>query len=83
MRRKSHAAPVYACVHERIHPEQIAIRDMTRAFVQREVIPFAPAWDREERVPLDTVLKLGALGLFGVCAPAEWTAPARTSSPTC
>jgi alkylation response protein AidB-like acyl-CoA dehydrogenase len=53
-------------------PEQIALRDMTRAFVQREVIPFAPAWDREERVPLDTVLKLGALGLFGVCAPAEF-----------
>ena len=23
-------------------------------------------------MPLDTVLKLGALGLFGVCAPAEW-----------
>jgi alkylation response protein AidB-like acyl-CoA dehydrogenase len=53
-------------------PEQIALRDMTRAFVQREVIPFAPAWDREEKVPLDTVLQLGALGLFGVCAPAEW-----------
>ena len=53
-------------------PEQIALRDMTRAFVQREVIPFAPGWDREERVPLDTVLKLGALGMFGVCAPTEW-----------
>ncbi|CAN5313458.1 acyl-CoA dehydrogenase family protein [soil metagenome] len=52
--------------------EQLAIRDTTRAFVQREVIPFAPAWDREERVPLDTVLKLGALGLFGVCAPADF-----------
>lgn len=52
--------------------EQLALRDMTRAFVQREVIPFAPAWDREERVPLDTVLKLGALGLFGVCAPADF-----------
>src|SRR6188768_2035466 len=53
-------------------PEQIALRDMTRAFVQREVIPFAPGWDQQEKVPLDTVLKLGALGLFGVCAPAEW-----------
>lgn len=52
--------------------EQIALRDMTRAFVQREVMPFAAEWDREERVPLDTVLKLGALGLFGVCAPPEW-----------
>ena len=40
--------------------------------MRREVIPFAAQWDRDETVPLDTVLKLGALGLFGVCAPAEW-----------
>ncbi len=52
--------------------EQVALRDMTRAFVQREVIPFAAVWDRDERVPLDTVLRLGALGLFGVCAPTDW-----------
>ncbi|MBN9089211.1 MAG: acyl-CoA dehydrogenase family protein [Reyranella sp.] len=52
--------------------EQIAIRDTTRAFVQREVIPYAAEWDREARVPIDTVMKLGALGLFGVCAPVEW-----------
>lgn len=26
--------------------EQIAIRDMTRDFVRREVIPFAAEWDR-------------------------------------
>ena len=52
--------------------EQTAIRDTTRAFVQREVIPLAAEWDREARVPIDTVMKLGALGLFGVCAPVEW-----------
>jgi butyryl-CoA dehydrogenase len=53
-------------------PEQIAIRDMTRDFVRREIIPFAAQWDRDETVPLATVLRLGKLGLFGVCAPAEW-----------
>ena len=52
--------------------EQIAIRDMTRDFVRREIIPFAAQWDRDETVPLATVLRLGKLGLFGVCAPAEW-----------
>src|SRR3954467_3243303 len=52
--------------------EQIAIRDMTRDFVRREIAPFAAQWDRDETVPLDTVLRLGKLGLFGVCAPAEW-----------
>jgi len=52
--------------------EQIAIRDMTREFVQKEVTPFAADWDRNETVPLPTVFKIGALGLFGVCIPAEW-----------
>ncbi len=53
-------------------PEQIAIRDTTRAFVQREISPHAAQWDRDETVPLDTVLRLGKLGLFGVCAPTEY-----------
>jgi hypothetical protein len=52
--------------------EQIAIRDMTRELVRKEVIPFAADWDRAETVPLDTVFKIGALGLFGVSIPAEW-----------
>ncbi len=52
--------------------EQIAIRDMTREFVQKEVAPFAAAWDRTATVPLDTVRRIGALGLFGVCIPTEW-----------
>jgi len=51
--------------------EQIAIRDMTREFVRREVIPNAAQWDRDETVPVDTVRRLGELGLFGVCIPAE------------
>jgi alkylation response protein AidB-like acyl-CoA dehydrogenase len=52
--------------------EQIAIRNMTREFVRREIAPFAAEWDRTETVPLDTVHKIGALGLFGVCVPKEW-----------
>jgi alkylation response protein AidB-like acyl-CoA dehydrogenase len=52
--------------------EQIAIRNMTREFVRREIAPFAAEWDRSETVPLDTVYKIGALGLFGVCIPKEW-----------
>ena len=52
--------------------EQIAIRDMTRDFVRKEILPFAADWDRTATVPVDTVLRIGALGLFGVCVPAEW-----------
>lgn len=52
--------------------EQHAIRDMTREFVQKEVTPFAAEWDRTATVPLDTLRRIGALGLFGVCVPTEW-----------
>ena len=52
--------------------DQMAIRDMTREFVRREVVPFAAEWDRTETVPIDTVRRAGQLGLFGVWIPAEW-----------
>lgn len=52
--------------------EQLAIRDTTRDFVRKEIIPFAAEWDRTETVPLETVRKLGKLGLYGVNVPAEW-----------
>ena len=52
--------------------EQVAIRDMTRDFVAKEITPFAAEWDRTETVPLDTVYRIGALGLFGVTMPQEW-----------
>jgi butyryl-CoA dehydrogenase len=52
--------------------EQIAIRDMTRDFVRKEITPFAAEWDRAETVPLEPVPKIGALGLFGVWIPSEW-----------
>ena len=52
--------------------DQIAIRDMTRAFVGNEVAPFAAEWDRTETMSPEAVRKAGELGLFGVCMPSEW-----------
>src|SRR5919197_584120 len=52
--------------------EQAAIRDLTRDFVRKEIAPFAAEWDRTGTVPLDTLRKAGALGLFGLAVPAEW-----------
>jgi alkylation response protein AidB-like acyl-CoA dehydrogenase len=52
--------------------EQVAIRDMTRDVVRKEIAPHAAEWDRTETVPLETVYRLGALGLFGVTIPTEW-----------
>lgn len=55
-----------------LSPEQLAMRDMARNFTRAEITPFASGWDRTETVPLDTVYKLGSLGLFGIAIPAEW-----------
>jgi alkylation response protein AidB-like acyl-CoA dehydrogenase len=52
--------------------DQTAIRDMTRAFVQKEVAPFAAEWDRAETMSPEAARKAGGLGLFGVCMPADW-----------
>jgi butyryl-CoA dehydrogenase len=52
--------------------DQMAIRDMAREFVRREVAPFAAEWDRTGTVPIGTVRRAGQLGLFGVWVPTEW-----------
>ncbi|NKB58036.1 MAG: acyl-CoA dehydrogenase [Alphaproteobacteria bacterium] len=52
--------------------DQIAIRDMTRDFIQKEVAPFAAEWDRLATVPKEVVRKAGALGLFGVTMPTDY-----------
>jgi alkylation response protein AidB-like acyl-CoA dehydrogenase len=53
--------------------DQCAIRDLTRDFVRREIVPFAPEWDRAVTVPVATVRRAGELGLFGMAVPAEWS----------
>lgn len=53
-------------------PDHLAIRDTVRDVVRREVIPFTAKWDRASFVPVDVVLRLGGLGLFGICVPTEW-----------
>src|SRR5256885_13451137 len=60
------------CRVRRFSDEQRSIRDATRDFVRKEIAPFAAEWDRTATVPLETVRRAGALGLFGVCVPAEW-----------
>ncbi len=52
--------------------DQLAIRDMTRTFVRKEIIPFAAEWDRNAAIDPNAVRKAGELGLFGVAIPSEW-----------
>ena len=52
--------------------DQIAIRHMTRAFVRKDVAPFAAEWDRTETMSPTAIRTAGELGLFGICVPAQW-----------
>jgi butyryl-CoA dehydrogenase len=53
-------------------PEHRALRRMIREFVENEVAPIAAEIDRTHRVPLETMRKLGQVGLLGVCFPQEY-----------
>jgi alkylation response protein AidB-like acyl-CoA dehydrogenase len=53
-------------------PEHVALRRMIRKFAENEVAPIAAEIDREHRVPMDVMHKLGEVGLLGVCFPQEY-----------
>jgi len=51
--------------------EHQALQESAAAFVDKEVVPHAAAWDRAEEVDRDIVGKLGAAGLLGLGVPEE------------
>jgi alkylation response protein AidB-like acyl-CoA dehydrogenase len=55
-----------------LNEQQAGVRDMARDFARNEIAPFAAQWDRDETVPLQTLARMGELGLMGVCVPEEW-----------
>jgi alkylation response protein AidB-like acyl-CoA dehydrogenase len=52
--------------------EQAAARGLAREFVDREVVPFAAQWDRDELVDRAIVKKLGDVGFLGLTIPEEY-----------
>ncbi|MEY2589682.1 MAG: short-chain 2-methylacyl-CoA dehydrogenase [Acidimicrobiaceae bacterium] len=49
-----------------------AFRKVVRDFANAEIAPHAEGWDRDHTFPVDTVLAMGALGLFGLPFPEEY-----------
>ena len=52
--------------------EQEAFRKVVREFAEAEIAPHAEEWDRDHTFPLETVLAMGELGLFGLPFPEEY-----------
>jgi len=52
--------------------EHEAFRASVRDFAEKELAPHVAAWDEQHVFPVDAVLRMGELGLFGLVFPEEW-----------
>ncbi len=52
--------------------EAEAFRSVVREFAEARIAPFAEDWDRDHTFPVETVLEMGELGLFGLPFPEEY-----------
>ena len=51
--------------------DQTMVRDAVRAFVQEQIWPHAPSWDKAHTFPKDVHKGLAELGCYGICVPEE------------
>jgi alkylation response protein AidB-like acyl-CoA dehydrogenase len=56
----------------RLTDEHEALQQAVRAFAQKEIVPIAPEYDESGEFPLDTIKKMGAMGLMGIEVPEEY-----------
>ncbi len=52
--------------------EHELFRKVVRDFAEGEVAPHVARWDREHHFPVDVVIKMGELGLFGLAVPEQY-----------
>ena len=56
----------------RLTEEQQMIRDAAREFAQAEIVPIAAKFDASGEFPVETIAKMGKLGLMGIEVPEEY-----------
>jgi alkylation response protein AidB-like acyl-CoA dehydrogenase len=52
--------------------EHLALQKTVRDFAQKEIVPIAPEFDESGEFPLETIRKMGELGLMGIEVPEEY-----------
>jgi len=55
-----------------LNENQKMIQQMLRDFAEKEIRPNMNKWDEDEFFPLDTMKKMGELGLLGIYIPEEY-----------
>ena len=53
-------------MHFALDEDQIAVRDMARAFAAEKIAPHALRWDEEKHFPVDVMREAAALGMGGI-----------------
>ena len=53
-------------------PQEQLFLEMIRSFAEKEVKPLAAEIDEQERFPIETVKKMGEIGLMGIPFPVEY-----------
>ncbi|MBO8165347.1 MAG: acyl-CoA dehydrogenase [Brevibacillus sp.] len=56
----------------RFTEEQEMMRKMVRDFAQKEIAPFVPVMEEQDRFPREIVSKMGEMGLLGIPIAEEW-----------
>ena len=56
----------------RLSDEQKQIQQMVREFAESEIKPHVMEWDEAQKFPMETVKKLGELGMLGVIFPEAY-----------
>jgi alkylation response protein AidB-like acyl-CoA dehydrogenase len=52
--------------------EHEMLRQTVRDFAQKEIVPIAPHYDETGEFPLETIRKMGGMGLMGIEVPEEY-----------
>lgn len=55
-----------------LNENQEMIKQMVRDFAEKEIRPNLNQWDADEHFPVDTMKKMGELGLLGIYVPEEY-----------
>lgn len=55
-----------------LNENQQMITQMVRDFAEKEIRPYMNQWDADEYFPVETMKKLGELGLLGIYIPEEY-----------
>ncbi|HLR93285.1 MAG TPA: acyl-CoA dehydrogenase family protein [Jiangellaceae bacterium] len=54
------------------HDDHEAFRKLARDFIEKQVVPHYPAWEKAGRMPREVFEQLGSLGMLGMAIPEEY-----------